>query len=231
MRRIAEFLAPELAKQRYMPTKEPKDADLLIVVHWGTTIPRVTADSMRAKEVISLDNQLEKDLHSAIVEAELAGPNHDGMAAWLQTGSEADREIGYDQVARETDALDNDFNAANNSQLLGYSRELRKFKDTLFSTETEAMMRHDLAGERYFIILRAYDLHEKMELGRTRRAVWSLYLNMRSPGNNFVAALGMMGTAAVDYFGRDTDGVKTARPGDRAGSVNLGPLIILGEVK
>lgn len=35
-RRVAEALAPELARQQFWPAKDAKDADLLIVVHWGT---------------------------------------------------------------------------------------------------------------------------------------------------------------------------------------------------
>lgn len=35
-RRVAAALAPELARRQYRPAKDAKDADLLIVVHWGT---------------------------------------------------------------------------------------------------------------------------------------------------------------------------------------------------
>jgi hypothetical protein len=41
-RRIAEIFAPELARRQYWPAKDAKDADLLIVVHWGTTMPRLS---------------------------------------------------------------------------------------------------------------------------------------------------------------------------------------------
>src|SRR4029077_1062468 len=32
---IAQMLARGLAQQKYFPTTDPKDADLVIVVHWG----------------------------------------------------------------------------------------------------------------------------------------------------------------------------------------------------
>lgn len=35
-RRVAEALAPELARREYWPAKDAKDADLLLVVHWGS---------------------------------------------------------------------------------------------------------------------------------------------------------------------------------------------------
>ena len=37
--RIAEALAPELAQHQYFPAKDFRAADLLLVVHWGTTRP------------------------------------------------------------------------------------------------------------------------------------------------------------------------------------------------
>ena len=85
--------------------------------------------------------------------------------------------------------------------------------------------------ERYFVIVKAYDLHTKPEPGRARRAVWSLYVNIRSPGHNFPGALNLMGIAATNYFGRTTDGVQTLKTKIREGTVNIPPFVILGEVK
>ena len=41
-RNIAEYLGVELSRQNYLPARTVKEAQLLIVVHWGTTIPAVT---------------------------------------------------------------------------------------------------------------------------------------------------------------------------------------------
>ena len=35
-RRVVEALAPELARRQYLPARNPKDADLLIVMNWGS---------------------------------------------------------------------------------------------------------------------------------------------------------------------------------------------------
>src|SRR6188768_1774905 len=48
-REIAEFLAPELTQQNYWPTPEVKDADLLLMVHWGVTSPRASLNDMTAR--------------------------------------------------------------------------------------------------------------------------------------------------------------------------------------
>jgi hypothetical protein len=83
---------------------------------------------------------------------------------------------------------------------------------------------------RYFIILRAYDLHAATPAARSR-AVWTLHLNISSPGNNFDTAIDRMCVAAVNYVGRSTDEVETVRQPVREGKVEIGPLVILGEAK
>jgi microcompartment protein CcmK/EutM len=228
-RQIAEFLAPELARQQYLPTKDPAAADLLLVVHWGTTVPRVTSDEMRGIATIDLDKTVEKKLEGEVAAAMVGAET--GLAALVNAGSEADRQTGYEQAQRITDGLDNDLQAGTNAQLLGYNRELRKLQESIFSGTTEATLRSDLAGERYFIIIKAYDLKEKRAVADQRKPVWTIFLNIRSPGHNFPTALGLMGNVAVNFLGRTTDGVQTAQPGVRTGTVSLGELVIIGEVK
>jgi len=229
-RRIAEFLAPELAKQKYLPARELGQADLLLVVHWGTTIPRITTNQMRSIETISLDNSLEKTLESDI-KATIIG---DSVALELllnTTGSEADRQIGHEQFERLAANLDLASGLASNAQLLGYALELNRLGKRAFSSTEEGTLLSDLGSERYFVIVKAYDLHAPVEPGRKNRALWTLHVNIRSPGQNFVTALNLMGPAAAHYFGRTTDGVMTLRPKERRGQVTLGELVIIGEVK
>lgn len=228
-RQIAEFLAPELARQQYLPTRDPAAADLLLVVHWGTTVPRVTSDELRGIVSINLDKTVEKQLESEVATNTVGAEV--GLGGFLGTGSEADRQAGYEQAERITDGLDNDLQAGTNAQLLGYNRELRKLQASIFSSETEATLRSDLAGERYFIIIKAYDLKEKRVVGAQRKPAWTIFLNIRSPGHNFTTALGLMGNVAVNFIGRTTDGVQTAQPGVRTGTVSLGELVIIGEAK
>jgi hypothetical protein len=102
-------------------------------------------------------------------------------------------------------------------------------QDRVFSSAEEITLRSDLNSERYFIILKAYDLKETLNPGQKRRAVWTTHLNMRSPGRNFPSALRLMGNVGTDFFGRATDMVATARPKLREGRVILGPLVIIEE--
>jgi hypothetical protein len=83
---------------------------------------------------------------------------------------------------------------------------------------------------RYFIILRAYDLHAATPAARNR-AVWTLHLNVGSPGNNFRMAVDRMSVAAVDFVGRSTDNIVTFQGPVREGKVEIGQVVILGEAK
>jgi hypothetical protein len=228
-RKVAEFLAPELARRNYLPTPRVDAADLLLIVHWGTTAPRVTLDQTRGTTDFSIDHSDERALRQEI-NAVMAGGDSQ-ISALFSNGSDADLKSSFEQSERLTDDLDRDFSADNNAQLLGYTQDMRRFQKNTFQTVEEATLRANLEEERYFIIIKAYDFHGKKSPGQRQRPVWTLYLNMRSPGQNFKTALIRMSAVAVDYFGRTTDGIKVGRPSEREGTVNLGPLIILGEVK
>jgi hypothetical protein len=228
-RRIAEFLAPELARQQFLPAPEAKSADLLIVVHWGTTSPRTPATEMQGTTTINLDHAQERTLNNEI-NAQAAGVS-DGIAAWLATGSEIDRQTGFEQTERYTDNLDSDYTTAKAAKLLGDSRSLQQLEKNDFGSTEETTLRSDLSTERYFIILKAYDLREPLAAGLKRRAVWTAHLNMRSPGKNFPTALRQMGSVGANYFGKSTDTVETRLPVVREGRFILGPLVIIEEEK
>lgn len=224
-RRIAEFLAPELARQQFFPAPDAQGADLLIVVHWGTTTPRTSAAEMRGQVTLSLDQTQERALQKE-TSGQGAGSS-DGSAAWLAAGSEIDRQMGFEQAERFTDTLDSDYANANNAKLLGYTKSLKQYEQRIFGSAEETTLRSDLSTERYFVILKAYDLKAPLAPGEKRRAVWTAHLNMRSPGNNFSTALKRMGLVGADYFGRTTATVETQRPKVKEGRVILGPLVII----
>ncbi len=112
------------------------------------------------------------------------------------------------------------------AQLLGYTGTMRKLKGrSLLSTEEETL-NFDLNTERYFIIVRAYDLH--VGAHQKPRQVWALHANIRGPGNNFQTALGRMSGGAASYFGHATKDVETIRARELKAKVEIGEMIILG---
>jgi hypothetical protein len=84
-RRIVEYLAPELAKQQYFPTTDIKNADLLLVVHWGTTIPRITDDQLRGITTIDVTGGEDADVNGITRNSIMSGSSP-GLAAYLAAG-------------------------------------------------------------------------------------------------------------------------------------------------
>ena len=243
-RRIAEALAPELARQQLFPAKDLRSANLLVVMHWGTTIPYVDeAQSNRTSPTTDATGTT------------ASGPNETTqLRAWDDNGSGAgfsdnghrmfdiadrfpdtptgaDSNVVGDAFAAAGAFADRDMRARNNMQLLGYTSAMLRVVRSATSTAEEDSLRFDLTTERYFIILKAYDLREKVSPKHPRRALWTVHLNMRSQGINFESALASMSQTSPDFIGRTTDKVNLTTPRIRKGRVETAPLIYLGEAK
>lgn len=65
--RVAETLAYDLRRQNYFPTRDLQNADLVIVVHWGVTLPNDSDASL-----VSLDPNAISDAIAGIAEAKEA---------------------------------------------------------------------------------------------------------------------------------------------------------------
>ena len=229
-RHIAEIFAPELARRKYWPAKNAKEADLLIVVHWGTTSPHVSTVEMMARTSLVPDVSVARENKQIMAEAAAASGDI-AMSIMAEGPSrEANDLLQMEALNQLSDQITNDLSSTNAAQLLGYTKNLRKMGQQLMSSAEEHTLRLDLSQMRYFIILKAYNLHAATRAERGR-AVWTLHLNMSSPGNNFHTALARMSVAAVDFVGRTTDEVQTIRQPVRETHVEIGPLLILGEVK
>jgi len=242
-RRIAEALAPELAQQHYFPAKDYRAADLLLVVHWGTTRP------ISEEEPPPPDNRALKDA---------SGTSAPGVNETQQLRAWDNPNGGVDESAQRMFSIADEFpdtptgvdsqsvsnpflragematrqmTMADNMQLLGYARTMRRHSGSAVVSPEEESLRFDLSTERYFVIIQAFDLHQPVPRGQRRRPVWTVHLNMRSPGTDFAQALASMGHTAVDYFGRNADSVQIVRPKIREGKIELGEPIILGEAK
>lgn len=236
-RRIAEYLVPELAKQEFFPAKELAKSDLLLVVHWGTTVPRMANGELRARDGMSAELSENADVlrHSNLTEqaADLAAnPSPDEAAIRMMASHNPEADIAAaDQLEQIADQTQADYSAASNGRLLGYSKILSRLGKNIVTNTTEETLRFDMTTERYFLVVMAYDLREKIMAGKTRRPVWTLHVNIRSPGNNFETALSKMSHSSASYFGQNTDEVKTIQPRDRGGKVIIPPFKIMGEVK
>lgn len=232
-RQVAGYLAPELAKQQYFPGRDLQTADLLLVVHWGATLPHTGVQEMTGQTSLVTDTANSID---AAIRGNLMGANasEEGnltpLGALAALGDNSRTQLGFDRLEQISERAAGEMRQGDNLRLLGYAEELHRMRQASpFASAAEETLRHDLLAERYFIIVCAYDL--RAAAGSARRPVWKMHLNISSPGNNFRTAMARMSSATVSLIGRSSDGVMTVRPTQREGKVQIAPLIILGEVR
>jgi hypothetical protein len=224
-RRIATFLAQELARREYWPATSPNDADLLLVVHWGVTAPRATMH-----ELMGRTNPL-PDVRGTLETAGSQGDAGAGSVLWDLGARGSVNDVYADEVLRQqADQNDAEASQTDTARLLGYVSTLRKYNQSMLPSVGEIVVHHSLKEERYFVIVMAYDLR-KWKKGEVNKAVWTIRLNIAAPGNNFEMAVARMSKAAVDWFGRTSPEVEVVRAKEHKGTVELAPLVILGEQK
>lgn len=247
-RDLAGYLAPHLAQQQYLPSSNAEAADLVLLVHWGTTRPRVstrdmkawTGDDMSTETRISNLAQAIQQAGGAVPEQfkpegiSLTGDAEFDTGLTLPVGHEAQLNAEFDQLEIGTSQLADSLRKGGNMDLLGYRKEMYRLGKTPSLTEEQRILEFDLRTERYFVIVEAFSFDDikASAPGKPRpRPVWSIHLNISSPGNNFLTAMSRMSSAGADFFGRDVPRVTTAKPKVKVGQVEILPFTILGEVK
>lgn len=206
---IAQVLAHDLANQQYLPAATQKTADLLIFVHWGTTLPG-TVDPFLEDQLAQMTN--------AYFEGQAAaeGLPDFGQLSEIETLSQA-HQLSVEQAISES------------SKLLGYQNALEKEKRRTTvsgTTTTETTLRAELLEERYFIILMAWD-NQAVLREEPPKLLWSTRFSMRAPGKNFTMALPALSRVASNYFGRKIDGIVRERTHLGRGSVEYGELEVI----
>ncbi|HWA09329.1 MAG TPA: hypothetical protein VG838_07770 [Opitutaceae bacterium] len=206
---IVQVLGQNMVRQNYFPSKDPRSADLLIVVHWGVTTTAEATEPNLADDRVKL--------------AELSSEYNQALRAYLNgKGGSFPPDPGpvnLQQAIVDGENAEVMKHIAENAKLLGY-------KDQMYKDETTSVDDHslyeDLNEERYFVILMAYDYHT-MKKGSTPKLLWSTRFSMRAPGNFFTAALPAMSKVAANSFGRAIDGLKIERANQvKEGKVEVG---------
>jgi hypothetical protein len=206
---ITRTLASSLAKQSYFPASDAASANLLIRVYWGTT--KIFDDPEREQNIERLST----------------------ARANMQTAADAGTPI--DLIAMNS-ALNDSANANNstaaaverNARLLGYKLSLLKEEKNTMASAREQSMRAELAEERYFVVLMAYDFQFQRREKKSK-LLWVTRLSIRGPGNNFTEALPALATAGSAIFGQNLADMKRIKVRDLpGGTVKLHDLKVLG---
>jgi hypothetical protein len=210
---ITRILATNLAKQNYLPTKDVASASLLIRIFWGTTL--IYEDPQRDQNIAAINTAM-SNMQTATAEGGVADPGELKMALGESEGGSMGGVEGA--IAR-------------NAALLGYKRTLDKEGRRMVASVEEQTMRMELAEERYFVVLMAYD-YQFMKREKKPKLAWVTRLSIRGPGNNFTEALPALALAGAEVYGRNLDSLERIKVRDLpGGEVILGELKVLGAVE
>lgn len=205
---ILRTLAPSLAKQNFFPASKPSSADLIIVVHWGST--RVYEDPQKDTRFDAI-NAAVSDYNASI---SLNGHADVGTLNDIAGDIEAGANATEQAIAR-------------NAVLLGYAQTLQRYHNSAsMLREGENTLRSELNEERYFVVLMAYDYSEYK--AKRPRLLWVTRLSMRSAGTNFTEALPILSEAGSKVYGQELGVLGRVRGSMHSGEVQLGELRSLG---
>ncbi|HVU23201.1 MAG TPA: hypothetical protein VHE13_03680 [Opitutus sp.] len=241
---IVRVLGKYLAKQGYYPAKDAQKADLMLVVHWGKTVPfsdgvqrNLLDDGLRSfADLQQLGKGIggapgSKDVSSQVPpSAATFGAEEARLQAEAAVQEAATEEMvqGLYQV-RESQNMRVDADTYN-ANLLGYTNELKKRDNpTLYggAGTTYYDLLGDLESERYYVALTAYDFQEAVR-HQNKKGLWRTVTSIDARGNRFDEKLAKMIDKASHYFGQDTG--RLVRDFEYTPHVDLGEMKVLGVV-
>jgi hypothetical protein len=232
-RRLAGLLAPYLARQNYVPTQAPEGTDLLIVVHWGTTIPydngsyRMALDNLKSAMGagrMASQSAVAPQLGQRSSMAALGG---DTSAALR--GMQSDDLGGYLMMLELQNHLRDQANARN-AALLGYLPEMARVDETMRFAGLGTYyndLASDLEEDRYYVILAAYDFQRAWRQ-KQLKLLWVTRVSIRAHGNRFDQDAEAMIRCASRYFGQTSLGLLRQRVPE--GRVDVGEPRVIGVV-
>jgi hypothetical protein len=217
---VAHVVAQPLADKNYFPSKDPKNAKLLIMVYWGTTHAPEHASNSDAYTRMS-----------SIMGSEMHPPASTSMrstgAKLKGTPASENEMVALAAIEAENRIRDKD--DALNAAMLGYDSwwsSVANYRDTPLDIFRKEML-EELEANRYFVVLMAYDF-QLMWKEKKHKLLWETRFSVRQRGHNFDEDLAAMADAASKYFGQDSQGlVRTSVP---FAHVEIGEVKSLGTV-
>jgi hypothetical protein len=217
---VAQIAVRLLARQNYHYAQSAKQADLMIVLHWGTTIAFNGGNYSQAVNQVATS---------------MAGNDPQGMGSQERSMSAVPGEgsgISEDAMMRlmmENRARDQ-INAAN-ARVLGYIDDVNESNDIrrwAGGGDRYNDLIADVEESRYYIIVSAYDFDQLVNQQK-KKLLWQTRVSVRAPGNRFDDSVAAMMKGASKYFGQDSG--RLIRGEESKGVVELGDLKFLGEAK
>jgi hypothetical protein len=203
---VARTIAAPLAGQSYVPARDPKATNLLIMVYWGTTYaPEHASDSPVYHHL--------NDANQALNQVWPVSQQHDRFGnSKMPSGGEAGAL--FDEVTTAIAAVQAENRMRDqvdrvNALMLGYDSWWTATFDAQNGTALEVRKRdmlNELEEDRYFVVLMAYDF-QMMWKQKKSRLLWETRFSVSEHHNEFDKQLGAMAKYASAYFGQDSHGL------------------------
>jgi hypothetical protein len=225
---VARVIAVPLASRNYLPTRDQKTTDLLIMVYWGTTRAPEHASNTHMLQMAQDADRVQNQTAEATNDALRNGKQADMAVAKInQAAADADFRAALEGVQAEDQRREN--NDAKTVALLGFDSWWLKTEEASGGGE-RALRKKDMLDEleedRYFVVLMAYDFQAMTK--RKSKLLWEAHISVREHSNEFDKRLLAMVTEAAPFFGADSTGLQHLTLPD--GKVEVGPVRSLGVV-
>ncbi len=174
---IAHTIVSPLASQNYIPSKDPRQAKMLIMIYWGTT--HAPEHANESTEMEHLQDVQKKGGFTAAMAAVAAENRQREQDDLLNV-----KMLGYDSWWERTQG-----------DRRGTALELG-----------QTDMIGEIEANRYFVVLMAYDFQELWK-HRKNVLLWEIRFSIQQRHHQFDRDLPAMAQYASQYFGQDSKGL------------------------
>lgn len=210
---ITSLTVPLLYQQGYRYAKDSGQATLLLVFHWGNTLPY---------------NDINQ--RQSLAPAGKAVQDYQDLIRSGASGADLDRArfaLDYALMGVEMENMMRNLYVVPNARLLGYindindNNDVRRYVGGVRYNELMA----DIEEPRYYVIISAYDFQEAIRHNR-QKLLWVTRVSVDTQGNSFDDSVAAMVKTAAKYFG--TESGKLVRGEELRGRVRLGDVKFIG---
>jgi hypothetical protein len=217
--RIARTIAEPLKQRGYIPSFDPENTDLVIMVFWGTT---TGAGRGRYSEGEQFLQGAMRD-YASRPGAQFGAQKQAFGTTEGNTDAAAESQMEQAMMLQNLANSARDQNNIYNAGILGYRAELeRAWEIPWFSQYRDVIS--ELEMDRYFVVLKAYNYHT-LVVERHWKLIWEARFSIPAQGHAFDQQLAAMTTCASRYFGEDVKHL--IREGVREGKVEVGPPTVI----
>ncbi len=203
---IALELSSRLEKRSMYQALNHDDADMLLMVSWGTTDAPLDWAELSGQTDFGGD------------------PNGESQVPGGDPSSGGDNSLPeLDHTLVNIDSRSGDNSRNSTASLLGIERAVEESRNV---KQRSYELKQMLESERYFIVVQAFD-YQKMKSKEGIVLLWSTRFSMDTIGANFEDAYLSLSRAAQPYFGENLDDLKREKTIVGIGEGTVGELEVI----